>query len=115
MCIVDDDASVRKSLARLLESSGFAVEAFSDPESFLSHLGENSVRVAIFDIWMENMTGLELLAHMCARSPQTRIIFITGHEDEAAERMVLQAGAFAFFVKPFENKRFLAAVRNAFE
>jgi FixJ family two-component response regulator len=115
VCVVDDDPSVRKSLSRLLESSGFNVEAFSEPETFLSHLAAHPVRVAIFDIWMENMTGMELLAHLCARSPQTRIIFITGHEDDAAEATVMQAGAFAFFVKPFENKRFLSVVRNAFE
>jgi FixJ family two-component response regulator len=64
---------------------------------------------------MENMTGMELLAHLCARSPKTRVIFITAHEDYAAEATVRQAGAFAFFVKPFDNKRFLAAVRDAFD
>ena len=115
VCVVDDDPSIRKSLARLLESSGFNVDAFSKPEAFLLHLATHPVRVAILDIWMENMTGMELLAHLCARSPETRIIFITGHEDDAAEATVMQAGAFAFFVKPFENKRFLSVVRNAFE
>ena len=115
VCVVDDDPSIRKSLARLLESSGFNVDAFSKPEAFLLHLAAHPVRVAILDIWMENMTGMELLAHLCARSPETRIIFITGHEDTAAEATVMQAGAFAFFVKPFENKRFLSVVRNAFE
>ena len=64
---------------------------------------------------MNNMTGMELLAHLCARSPKTRVIFITGHEDPAAEATVRQAGAFAFFIKPFDNKRFLAAVRDAFD
>jgi FixJ family two-component response regulator len=63
---------------------------------------------------MDNMTGMELLAHLCARSPKTRVIFITGHEDRAAEATVRQAGAFAFFIKPFDNKQFLAAVRDAF-
>jgi FixJ family two-component response regulator len=59
------------------------------------------------------MTGMELLAHLCARSPSTRIIFITAHEDHAAEATVMQAGAFAFFIKPFDNIAFLAAVRVA--
>lgn len=52
---------------------------------------------------MESMTGMELLAHLCARSPQTRVIFITGHEDAAAEATVKSAGAFAFFIKPFDE------------
>ena len=115
VCLVDDDASVRKSVARFLESSGFKVDTFSKPEAFLGHLTAHSVPVAILDIWMENMTGMELLAHLCARSPKTRVIFITAHEDSAAEATVRQAGAFAFFVKPFDNKRFLAAVRDAFD
>jgi FixJ family two-component response regulator len=62
---------------------------------------------------MDNMTGMELLAHLCARSPNTRCIFITGREDHAAKTTVMQAGAFAFFVKPFDNKRFLQAVQDA--
>jgi FixJ family two-component response regulator len=114
VCLVDDDASVRKSIARFLESSGFKVDAFSEPEAFLTHLAEHFVPVAVLDIWMNNTTGMVLLAHLCARSPQTRVIFITGRDDYAAETTVKQAGAFAFFLKPFDNKRFLAAVRDAF-
>jgi FixJ family two-component response regulator len=114
VCVVDDDPSVRKSLTRLLESSGFTVKAFSEPEAFLAHLTAHSVPVAVLDIWMNEITGMVLLAHLCARSPKTRVIFITGREDHAAEATVKQAGAFAFFLKPFDNKRFLAAVRDAF-
>jgi len=113
VCLVDDDESVRKSIVRVLESAGFKVQAFSEPEAFLRHLRMHSVPVAILDIWMDTMTGMELLAHLCARSPNTRCIFITGREDHAAEITVMQAGAFAFFVKPFDNKRFLQAVQEA--
>jgi FixJ family two-component response regulator len=114
VCLVDDDASVRKSVARLLESSGFRVNAFSEPEAFLGHLRDQSVPVAVLDIRMEGMNGMVLLAHLCARSPGTRAIFITGHEDAAAKATVMQAGAFAFFTKPFDNTQFLAALREAF-
>ncbi|MGC2353483.1 MAG: response regulator [Candidatus Udaeobacter sp.] len=111
--LVDDDPSVRKSISRLLESEGFNVRAFSEPEDFLNHMATNPVRLVVLDIWMEQMTGMELLAHLCARSPGTRVIFITGHEDRAAEATVMQAGAFAFFIKPFDDKKFIAAVRDA--
>ena len=113
VCLVDDDASVRKSLTRLLDSAGFKVESFSEPEAFLAYLVKHSVRLAILDIWMDRMTGMELLAHLCARSPSTRVIFVTGHEDHAAETTVMQAGAFAFFIKPLDNARFLGAVQRA--
>jgi len=113
VCLVDDDESVRKSIVRVLGSVGFKIQAFSEPDAFLRHLRIHSVPVAILDIWMDTMTGMELLAHLCARSPDTRCIFITGREDHAAEITVMQAGAFAFFVKPFDNKRFLQAVQEA--
>jgi FixJ family two-component response regulator len=112
--LVDDDPSVRKSVSRLLDSAGFKVYTFSAPEAFLEHLATNFVPVAILDIWMESMTGMELLAHLCARSPATRAIFITGHEDQAARATVMQAGAFAFLIKPFDDEQFLSLVRRAF-
>ncbi len=110
--LVDDDPSVRKSISRLLKSEGFNVRTFAEPEDFLNHMARNPVRLVVLDIWMERMTGMELLAHLCARSPGTRVIFITGHEDRAAEATVMQAGAFAFFIKPFDDKKFITAVRD---
>jgi FixJ family two-component response regulator len=113
VCLVDDDPSVRKSIGRLLESAGYKIFAFSEPEAFLEHLANNHVPLVVLDIWMERMTGLELLVHLCARSPKTRVIFITAYEDAAAERTVKQAGVFAFFHKPFDDSQFLQAVRSA--
>jgi FixJ family two-component response regulator len=115
VCLVDDDSSVRKSVSRLLDAADFDVHAFGEPEAFLEHLDTHSVPVAVLDIWMDDMTGMELLARLCARSPQTRVIFITGRDDHAAERTVMQAGAFAFLLKPLDDKLFLNAIRRAFE
>ena len=116
MCyVVDDDPSMRKAISRLLELEGFKVRAFGDPEDFLNQMATDPVRLVVLDIWMEQMTGMELLAHLCARSPETRVIFITGHEDRAAEATVMRAGAAAFFIKPFDNDKFMAAVRDAFK
>lgn len=114
VCLVDDDPSVRKSVGRLLESAGFGVKTFPEPKAFLEYLGKNPVPVAVLDIWMENMTGMELLAHLCARSPKTKVIFMTGHEDSAAEATVTQAGVFAFFLKPFDDDQFLSKIQEAF-
>jgi len=113
ICVVDDDPVVLKSVGRLLESDGFNVVTFSEPGNFLEYLEENSVPLAILDIWMEQMTGMEVLAHLCARSPGTRVIFMSGHEDSAAKATVMCAGALAFFIKPFNNDHFLNAVRYA--
>jgi len=114
VCLVDDDPSIRKSVGRLLESAGFKVKTFDEAEPFLEYLSRNQVPVAVLDIWMEHMTGMELLAHLCARSPKTRIIFITGHEDSGAQATVMQAGAFGFLIKPFDEAKFLNLIGSAF-
>jgi FixJ family two-component response regulator len=114
VCLVDDDPSIRRSVSRLLQSAGFRVIAFAEGEPFLEYLAKNSVSVVILDIWMERMTGMELLTHLCSRSPQTRVIFITGHEDPAAETTVMSAGAFGFLTKPFDGDVFLSLVARAF-
>jgi FixJ family two-component response regulator len=90
------------------------VAPFGEPEAFLSYLSTHQVPVLVLDIWMEKMTGIEVLTYLCAQSPDTRVIFITGHKDHAAEAIVKQAGAFAFFIKPLDNALFLAAVNRAF-
>jgi FixJ family two-component response regulator len=113
--VVDDDPSVRKSITRLLELEGFKVRAFGDPEDFLNQMATNPVRLVVLDIWMQQMTGMEVLAHLCARWPGTRVIFITGHEDRAAEATVMQAGASGFFIKPLDNEKFIGAVQDALE
>ena len=113
VCLVDDDPSIRKSVGRLLESAGFQVKTFPEPDPFLKFLKLNSVPVAVLDIWMEHMTGMELLAHLCARSPKTRVIFITAHEDSAAQATVMQAGAFGFLIKPFDEAKFLTLIERA--
>ena len=110
---VDDDPSVLKSVGRLLESEGFSVRTFAHPDESLKYMETNSVPLTVLDIWMQEMTGMELLAHLCARSPETHVIFITGHEDDAAQATVMQAGAFAFFIKPLDDIKFLASVHRA--
>jgi FixJ family two-component response regulator len=59
------------------------------------------------------MTGLEVLARLCLVSPKTRIIIITGREDVAVKSIATQVGAVGFFLKPFDEEQFLAAVYQA--
>jgi FixJ family two-component response regulator len=101
--VVDDDPSVRKSITRLLEFEGFKVFAFGDPD-FLNQMATNPVRLVVLDVWMQQMTGMELLAHLCARWPGTRVIFVTGHEDRAARATVMRAGASGFSSSPWITK-----------
>ena len=71
--------------------------------------------MVVTDIWMDGVTGLEILARTCAISPRPRVIVITAREDLAARATALQIGPVAFFIKPFNDEKFLAAVRDALQ
>ena len=86
VCLVDDDLSVLKSIERLLASDGFSVRAFNKPKEFLTHVQAHTVPLVVLDIWMEEMSGLEVQAQLSALSPQTRVIIITGREDQTAKQ-----------------------------
>jgi FixJ family two-component response regulator len=111
--LVDDDLSVLKSIERLLASDGFSVRTFNKPKEFLTHVQVHAVPLVVLDIWMEEMSGLEVQAQLSALSPQTRVIIITGREDQTAKSTALQLGVIAFFTKPFDDNQFLSAVRRA--
>jgi two-component system response regulator FixJ len=113
VCLVDDDQSVLRSMQYLLASDGLAVHAFNRPEDFLAHAATHAVSVVVTDIWMDGVTGLEILARMCAVSPRPRVIVITARDDLAARATAMAIGPVAFFIKPFDDEKFLAAVRDA--
>src|ERR1700730_8747743 len=113
VCLVDDDPMVLRSTGSLLASGGFAVCPFDKGEDFIAYVASHDVPVVVLDIWMKGMNGLEVLARLCAISPQTHVIVITGHEDAAARIMAKQIGTVAFFIKPFDDEEFLEAVHRA--
>ena len=115
VCLVDDDPAVLKAISRLLASDGFSVRAFNEPNRFLAHVKENAVLLVILDIWMGQLNGLEVQAQLRALSPHTRVVIITGCEDPAAEIAALECGAIGYFIKPFDDELFLAAVRKALQ
>ncbi|PYM10149.1 MAG: two-component system response regulator [Verrucomicrobia bacterium] len=111
--LLDDDASMLKALGRLLNSAGFAVEKFNRPADFLSMLKQRDCRVAVLDVWMPDMNGLEVQACLRRDSPATRIIFITGRDDPSVRQTALDAGAFGFLAKPFEDEVLLQLINKA--
>jgi two-component system response regulator FixJ len=113
VCVVDDDPMMLRATGRLLASDGFAVRPFNKGEDFIAYVASHEVPLVVLDIWMKEMTGLEVLARLCAISPQTHVIVITGREDTAARITAMQIGIVAFFNKPFNDEKFLAAVHDA--
>jgi len=112
ICLVDDDISVLTAIERLLASAGWTVRAFNEAAAFLAYAATNRVDLVILDIWMKQISGLEVLAHLCSVSPQTRVVIITGRDDFAVRSIASQVGAAGFFLKPFDDEEFLAAVHR---
>jgi FixJ family two-component response regulator len=113
--LLDDDVSMLRALGRLLESAGFSVEKFNHPAGFLSRLKHAPCRVAVLDVWMPVMNGLEVQALINENSPETQIIFMTGRDDPLVRETALDGGAFAFLTKPFEDEALVKVVHEALE
>ena len=111
--LLDDDSSVLKSTGRLLDSAGWKVEVFSDPIAFLEHAATHCPQLAVIDILMPDMNGLEVQARLRHVSPSTRVIVLTAKDDPSVRRTAMNAGASAFFIKGVESGKFLAGVRAA--
>jgi len=114
ICLLDDELSVLKALGWLFASEGLHVEKFSEPQRFLEHARNHPVRLAVIDIQMPGMTGLEVLAELRVISPGARVIVMTGEDNPAHRSAAIAGGASAFFFKPFDDEALLAAVRAAF-
>jgi FixJ family two-component response regulator len=112
ICLVDDPSMLR-ALDRLLSSVGLQAQLFSEPLRFLSYVICNSVALAVIDIWMSVMSGLEIQKKLQVVSPKTRVIIMTGNDDDSVRNAAIRAGAIAYFDKPFDDEAFLAAVHQA--
>ena len=113
ICLLDDDPSVLKALGRLLSSAGLRSEPFSDPEQFLQYAKIHRSPVAVIDIWMPMMNGLEVQSRLHEISPSTRVIIVTGKADPLVRSTAMNAGASAFLTKPFDDEELVTSVRLA--
>lgn len=113
--IVDDQESVRKSLAFLLGMAGFAVRMHSSATEFLEAAPGIRDGVLVTDLRMPDMSGVELLRHLSAVKVTLPAIVITGHGDVPMAVEAMRAGAVDFIEKPFEEAVIVAAIRRAAE
>ena len=113
ICVVDDDAAVLKALRRLLRSAGLEMMPFEDPQLFLEHAKNHSITLAIIDIWMPELNGLEVQRLLHNMAPATRVIMMTGRDDPGMDSLAFAQGAIAFFTKPFDDTAFLKAIHTA--
>jgi FixJ family two-component response regulator len=113
--IIDDDASVRKSLSRLLRSAGFEVETFATAELFLEREHYDGIGCLVLDVRMPGISGIDLQDELSKADYSMPIVFITGHGNIPMGVQAMKKGAVDFLAKPFEDEEFLQAVREAIE
>lgn len=111
--VVDDDASVRESLAFLLESVDCEVLTYDSAPAFLEALPAAKPGVVITDVRMPQMSGQELIAQLAAEKVRMPVIMITGHGDIPMAVEAMRSGVVDFVEKPFSGARLLEALRRA--
>ena len=111
--VVDDDASVRDSLALLLESAGFSVRSYDSAAAFLQAASDRTAGCVLTDVQMPELNGLELQRRMGELGIRLPVIVMTGHGDVPIAVEALKAGALDFLEKPFEEAHLLEAVASA--
>ncbi|QJQ32656.1 response regulator transcription factor [Sphingomonas lacunae] len=110
IALVDDDRNILTSVSIALQSEGFATRVYGDGESALKALSDNPPDLAIFDIKMPRMDGLELLRRLREKS-QVPVIFLTSKDDELDEALGLAMGADDYIAKPFSQRLLIARIR----
>jgi FixJ family two-component response regulator len=113
--IVDDDASVRRAVSRLLRSAGLTVAAFASPTEFLSQHDPETPGCLVLDLMMPGFSGLELQRALDRKGSILPIIFLTGRGDVPKSVQAMKRGAVDFLTKPVDDEVLLAAVRAAIE
>jgi two-component system response regulator ChvI len=111
IALVDDDRNILESVQMTLEQEGFLVRTYTDGESALQGLMARPVDLAILDIKMPRMDGMELLQRLRARSAMP-VIFLTSKDDELDELMGLRLGADDYITKPFSQRLLLERIRT---
>jgi len=111
--IVDDDASVRKSLVRLVRAAGYDVEAFASAREFLARPRLDSPCCLVLDVRMPGLTGLELQEALASAGHRSPAIFITGYGDVSVGVKAMKGGAADFLTKPVNRKDPLRAIERA--
>ena len=112
--VVDDDASIRDSLALMLGLGGYATRLFADAESFLAAFDPGWSGCVIADLRLPGLSGVELQARVRSRGSAIPFVIITAHGDVPAARAAFRAQAVDFIEKPFDDAQLRSAIDTAF-
>jgi FixJ family two-component response regulator len=111
--VVDDDESVRESLPDLLRELGYRVQVYASAEEFLAADSMQQTQCLILDIFMQGMSGPELIKELTIRQVKIAVIFITAHFDESLRSRLIEEGAVECLFKPFSDQALSSALHAA--
>jgi FixJ family two-component response regulator len=112
VAVVDDDTSMLRALARLVQTAGYEVKTYTSAAAFLDDCLASVINCLVVDIQMPGMDGFELAAALAERGVCFPILFITAHDSPLAREKAAAAHVQDFLVKPFDPKRLLAAISD---
>jgi FixJ family two-component response regulator len=113
VAVVDDDASVRRALTRLLQSADLRVLAYTSATEFLDAGLSSTPDCVILDIHLGGMSGLELLSRLRELGHNLPVLIITAHDDAQSREAAAQGGCVAYLRKPLDAKLLLEEVATA--
>jgi DNA-binding NtrC family response regulator len=113
--ILDDEPIVGKRLGPAIAKMGCTTESFTDPKVALARLEEQAFDIIVTDIRMDDIDGISVLERVLQRSPETKVIMITGYATMEVAREALAKGAFDFLAKPFKPGELRAMIARAAE
>ncbi|WP_114209290.1 response regulator transcription factor [Acidisarcina polymorpha] len=113
IAIVDDDRWMRGSLERLLRSAGLTTQTFASAEDYLNASNYDEFTCIILDISLPGMSGFDLDRLLAAEERRLPIVFVSANDEPEVRQEAVQAGAVAFFGKPYEDNSLLNAVHTA--
>jgi len=113
VAVIEDDASMRHAIERLLRVSGMTCIGYESAESFLAEQREASPDFAVIDVNLNGADGLQLQARLKATAPELPVIVITGRHSESVRDTALAQGCVAYMVKPFSGTELIDAIRRA--
>ena len=110
--VIDDDASMREAISRLLHAIGLTIRTFGSAREFLGTRLPDIPACVVLDVRLPDLSGLDLQREMVERGIHVPVIFITGHGDIQMSVQAMKAGAVEFLTKPFRDQELIDAVRS---